>query len=240
MSQRGRPGLLVSVRSAAEAELALAGGADLIDVKEPRNGALGAAEPAVWGEVLRTVAGRVPVSAALGELLDEDVCELAAQARGLAFAKLGLAGCQKRDGWLRRWFAALDALPRSASAVPVAYADWPAAEAPSPSVALALAAQSRAKTLLLDTFDKRRGNLLEVLSWDSLAEIAAEARRAGVRLVLAGSLDAAAIARLLLLAPAWFGVRGAACRGGRSGTIETALVKSLVRSVMSAGRKAAG
>jgi uncharacterized protein (UPF0264 family) len=36
-------GLLVSVRDAAEAADALAGGADLIDVKEPNAGSLGAA-----------------------------------------------------------------------------------------------------------------------------------------------------------------------------------------------------
>ena len=34
-------GLLVSVRSAEEAEIALAGGANLIDIKEPSRGALG-------------------------------------------------------------------------------------------------------------------------------------------------------------------------------------------------------
>ena len=38
------PGLLVSVRSAAEALSALAGGADVIDVKEPNRGSLGAAD----------------------------------------------------------------------------------------------------------------------------------------------------------------------------------------------------
>ena len=37
------PGLLVSVRSAAEAITALEAGADVIDVKEPSRGALGAA-----------------------------------------------------------------------------------------------------------------------------------------------------------------------------------------------------
>ena len=41
---RDRPGLLVSVRSADEAIAALAGGADVIDVKEPNRGALGAAD----------------------------------------------------------------------------------------------------------------------------------------------------------------------------------------------------
>ena len=65
-------GLLVSVRSAAEARIALEAGADLIDVKEPRRGALGAADPAVWKDVCRAVAGRVPVSVALGELVGFD------------------------------------------------------------------------------------------------------------------------------------------------------------------------
>ena len=62
--------LLVSVRSAAEAEAALAGGAALIDVKEPARGALGRADDAVIADVVRAVAGRAPVSAALGELRD--------------------------------------------------------------------------------------------------------------------------------------------------------------------------
>ena len=62
--------LLVSVRSAEEAEAALHGGAALIDVKEPRRGALGRASDGILADVVRTVAGRRPVSAALGELLN--------------------------------------------------------------------------------------------------------------------------------------------------------------------------
>ena len=41
-------GLLVSVRSADEARTALAGGATVIDVKEPERGPLGRADPATW------------------------------------------------------------------------------------------------------------------------------------------------------------------------------------------------
>jgi uncharacterized protein (UPF0264 family) len=63
--------LLVSVRSAAEAEAALAGGAALIDVKEPARGSLGRADEAVIRAVLGAVAGRRPVSAALGELAEK-------------------------------------------------------------------------------------------------------------------------------------------------------------------------
>src|SRR3712207_4897772 len=64
--------LLVSVRSAEEAEAALAGGADLIDVKEPRGGSLGRAEDWVLAGVLRRVSGRRPVSAAMGGLRGQE------------------------------------------------------------------------------------------------------------------------------------------------------------------------
>ncbi|MBV9124193.1 MAG: hypothetical protein JO112_12620, partial [Planctomycetes bacterium] len=64
-------GLLVSVRSAVEAEAALAGGATLIDVKEPAHGSLGRALDAILEEVVACVGGQCPVSAALGELREE-------------------------------------------------------------------------------------------------------------------------------------------------------------------------
>ncbi|HEY3395272.1 MAG TPA: (5-formylfuran-3-yl)methyl phosphate synthase [Lacipirellulaceae bacterium] len=66
----GRPGLLVSVRGAGEALEALAGGADVIDVKEPKRGSLGAADAPTIAEVVRAVNGRATVTAALGELME--------------------------------------------------------------------------------------------------------------------------------------------------------------------------
>ena len=69
-------GLLVSVRSVAEAEIALAGGAAIIDVKEPSRGALGRADDTIIADIVRSVAGRAPVSAALGELIDTTVVDI--------------------------------------------------------------------------------------------------------------------------------------------------------------------
>src|SRR5689334_14696969 len=69
--------LLVSVRDAAEARDAVEAGADLIDVKEPQAVSLGAAAPQIVAEIIQAVAGRRPVSVALGELIDH---------RGLAAA----------------------------------------------------------------------------------------------------------------------------------------------------------
>jgi uncharacterized protein (UPF0264 family) len=221
--------LLVSVRSADESEAALAGGADVIDVKEPRRGALGPADPDVWREVLFAVGKRAITSVALGELLSDPAESLAPQAAGFRYAKIGLAGCHKASGWISRWKGAAGSLPRGTLPVPVAYADWPRAAAPAPSVALWLAQRSPARLLLIDTFDKSSGSLLDVLSWEALREVARDARQAGVRLALAGSLTSATIARAVKLSPAYVGVRGAACAGGRGGTIELARVKSLAR-----------
>src|SRR5262245_5912278 len=89
------PRLLVSVRSAAEAETALAGGAAVIDVKEPAYGPLGKASDRVIREVAKTVAGRTRMSAAMGELLAS--WSLNPPAAGLSWGKYGLSGYALRD-----------------------------------------------------------------------------------------------------------------------------------------------
>src|SRR2546421_8597639 len=94
------PGLLVSVRSAVEAVAALHGGAALIDVKEPRRGSLGRAEDATIAAVVACIAGRVPVSAALGELVEPESVPYAGS--GLAFMKWGLAGVVAAGNWQLR------------------------------------------------------------------------------------------------------------------------------------------
>lgn len=224
-------GLLVSVRSADEAAVALAGGADIIDLKEPRNGSLGAADPRVWREVIDLVAGRAIVSAALGELFDGSMEQLAKQTWGLQFAKIGLAGCGRDSSWLRRFGHVASLLPRDVQPVPVAYADWEAAAAPPPTAVLQLTAEADGSLLLVDTHDKQAGNLLIHLDMPALANIARQGAARGVRLALAGSLDEQAITQLSSLTPAYFGVRGAACSGGRDGVIDLGRVKSLAAHV---------
>src|SRR5688572_22177610 len=95
---RSSPGLLVSVRSAEEAVAALAGGADVIDVKEPNRGPLGAADPQTIAEIVRVVRGRVPVTAAAGELLDAGergaTRPVESLLSGVSLFKIGLRGCR--------------------------------------------------------------------------------------------------------------------------------------------------
>ena len=123
--------LLVSVRDVDEADLALQAGVDLIDLKEPHRGAPGAVAPEIVRAAVELVDGRLPTSAALGELTDWHPGVAAALPAGLNFAKLGLAGCAEFADWPQHWEAALAQLPTWVGSVAVVYADWPAARARS-------------------------------------------------------------------------------------------------------------
>jgi (5-formylfuran-3-yl)methyl phosphate synthase len=87
--------LLVSVANAEDAAAALAGGADVIDAKNPLAGALGAVSADVLREIHATVAGARLVTAAIGDAADETEIERAAgrlSAAGAALVKVGFAG----------------------------------------------------------------------------------------------------------------------------------------------------
>jgi (5-formylfuran-3-yl)methyl phosphate synthase len=224
--------LLVSVRSAEEAEAALAGGAAVIDIKEPDRGALGAADPQTWRAVLSAVGGRAPVSAALGELFRNGcgtapAAALAVETTGLAFAKIGLAGAANCRDWQQQWHAVLNRLPQSVAPVAVAYADWPAAETPRPEEVIDAGAELGCTLLLVDTFGKTRGNLLSHLPLPALEDVTRRARRRGMQVVLAGSLTKRLVRDVLPLSPALVAVRGAACKSDRRSAIDAALVREL-------------
>lgn len=222
-------GLLVSVRDAEESQAALDGGADLIDVKDPAEGALGKAADSTILEVLRTVGGRRPVSAAFGELLERHPCSLPA----LAFAKWGLAGCAVRLDWRQRLLAL--ATGTETRVVTVAYADWRCAQAPCLDEVVAFACENPEGILLIDTHCKEaagpagttRPTLLDWLSKEEIEAILRACRRVGVRVALAGSLGDQEIRLLAPLRPDWFAVRGAACDRGRHGTVTAERVRRL-------------
>src|SRR5689334_2536409 len=152
----GPPGLLVSVRNELEARTALESGADLIDVKEPNRGALGAADYDAIKSIVRVVNGQAPVSAALGELIDHMRNNSIGRIKlpgGVALFKLGLAGCNQIQDWQSHWnsvLASVCALANGANIQPVAvaYADWRAAHAPSPDHVLEAAVNVGCPALL--------------------------------------------------------------------------------------------
>jgi uncharacterized protein (UPF0264 family) len=233
--------LLVSVANEAEAVAAMAGGADLIDAKDPLAGPLGP----VSLEALRAIHGRVggalPVTAALGDASDEASVEAVARAfasAGATFVKLGFAG--NRSG--ARAAASLAAAVLGTKAqngrcgvVAVAYADADKADAPSPTAVVAAAWRAGAAGVLLDTADKRGPGLCTLFTPSDLAAWVKDARDAGLLVALAGRLTAEDIPCVRDTGADIVGVRGAACAGGRTGHIASAQVKMLADLVRGNG-----
>lgn len=216
--------LLVSVTSADEAREAVENGADLIDVKDPRRGSLGAATTQVWRDVLAAVEDEVPVSAALGELSEPASIGLARETAGLHFAKVGLAGCAKLD-WRERWSEWRAALAPGLRTVAVVYADWRTCGAPSPFELLQFAQSQDVSHVLLDTCDKSLGSLRGIWSDEEIEDFCAERMSDGLCLVVAGSLRLEDLSFILPIEPDYVAVRGAVCRGDRTGPLDGALVR---------------
>jgi len=224
-------GLLLSVRNPSEAALAVAAGAQIIDVKEPDRGPLGRPLARVVDQVVAAVAARAPVSVALGELLDWDRSDWADFPRGVAFAKFGLAGCGRRTHWARQWHDVLMGLPVGVGPVAVIYADWVAAAAPPPAQVLDAATENRCAAVLIDTFDKSRGPLLSWFNFPQLSTLTNEIRQRHMLVVLGGSLGLDTIPLVLPLRPDYVAVRQAACRGARNGPLDPSLARRLAMLV---------
>lgn len=220
-------GLLVSVRNAREAEAALRGGADIVDVKEPKFGSLGAASADVWQQVATLLNGQALLSVACGELIDFEPDQGARLPESTSFAKIGLAGCAGLSDWPDRWRRAWECLSVSVQRVAVCYVDQQRAQSPSWQQILEQAPAADCKCLLLDTFDKLAGNLLTHWSRSQLARVVDQAAAQGLFVVAAGSLANRHLGTVYGAGVRFVAVRGAVCRTGRTGPLDGDLVKEL-------------
>lgn len=215
--------MLASVAGAQEAEIALAHGADIIDLKDTTNGAFGAVSPDTVRTTLGTVSGRRPVSAVSGELPMEPAALLGAATAiadaGAEYVKVGLFPGVQRTDCIR----ALSQLAHRTKLVGVFFADEGADQALIPVMA-----ESGFVAVMLDTARKGNGGLLGHKDISELADFVDAARAKGLLAGLAGSLEAPDIPRLLLLAPDILGFRGALCaRGDRSGSLDSAAIDEI-------------
>jgi uncharacterized protein (UPF0264 family) len=226
--------LLVSVRDAAEARAAIAGGVDLLDAKEPTAGALGAVSPAVFAAILAATPAHLAVSVALGEVDDprglaRTITALPFRAgQGPCYAKFALRVADAAaPALLHAAVAASEAHPARPRIIAVTFADAQAAGVVPPIALLRAAARTGVHGLLLDTFTKDGRNLLDFLPSDFLGAWIDGVRTEGLLAAVAGSLEASHVPLVQRMGADVFGVRGAACVGGRSGQVDAARVRAL-------------
>jgi len=220
------PRLLVSVGSPAEVLEAVHGGADIIDFKDPARGALGMVSPMLFESLVEACESAavarnrsIPLSAALGEVTDWRSGQPAVTLNeAIQFAKLGMSGLAAFTDWDQQWLRvrqSFDARRRHALQwVAVAYADAAAAHSPPLPEVIRAAAATHCAGVLVDTWAKSRGSLLDHLTLEELTCAAAQCHHAGLFLALAGRLATSHVPTLRAIEPDVIGIRSAACRRG--------------------------
>ncbi len=217
-------GFLASVASPAEAQRVCALGVDVIDLKDPTRGALGALHE-----------DSVRASALLPDnntLLSATIGDLPVYARELEARVIGMHACGVdivKVGVFDRTLSPfmLSVLERLAgrgiSMVLVFFAElYPAA------IDFQQLRRGGITGVMLDTCEKANGNLRDKLDDGALAEFVNQAQHSGLLTGLAGSLTCADIMPLLRINPDYLGFRAALCQQHRrTAQIDTAKVAEI-------------
>ena len=212
------PRLLVSVRSLHEAREALAGGADIVDIKEPSRGSLGRADIRVLHEIADDdeLYRRAPITAALGDLRDYADLQLATAGlpSALSLAKIGFAGERSRHDWPARFSRVIEARRGHISILPVAYADADRADSPPVGDIVQLAIRTGSPFVLIDTYVKDGRGFWDWLDAETWCQFWKQCRASSVAIAVAGALRAGDLEQFVECPPSVIAVRGAACAAG--------------------------
>lgn len=200
--------MLASVTSVNEALLALQENADIIDLKQPAAGALGALDIGLVKTIVAALENRCPVSATIGDMpMQAEPIFNAVQnmsATGVDYIKIGFFADSSA------WPATIDKLSaltqQNLALIAVLFAD----QQPDMSI-IPVLKQAGFKGVMLDTQDKQRGSLNQIMNSADLQNFVNLAKNQHLLCGLAGSLTLASIPSLLAYQADYLGFRGALC-----------------------------
>lgn len=201
-------GMLASVNSLDEALLVSRLGVDIIDLKQPSQGALGALDTVDVRCIVECLGSNIPISATIGDLpMQATLLSGAVEsmiATGVDYVKIGFFP----DG---DWDACIEGLTPSArqghALIAVLFADTQPDFTVIPSLA-----KAGFRGVMLDTQDKSAGSLTQCMPMPLLQAFVDSAKSYGLLTGLAGSLRLADVGPLSLLGADYLGFRGALCR----------------------------
>lgn len=225
--------LMISVLSAAEAREALSGGAEILDVKNPAEGSLGAQSPQVIRRIKALSRGLIEMSAAIGDLPNlpgtAALAALGAATCGADYIKVGLKGPRNEEEAIALLCEMRKAVRGfSASIIAAGYADFHRAGAWNPLSLPSVAAAAGIKGCLLDTAIKDGQALFDFLDMQTLRRLIGQAHAAGLLFGLSGSLREKDLPLVQELGADIAGLRTAVCRNlQRSEPLEAARIRQL-------------
>lgn len=223
--------LLVSPMNMEEAQAALAGGADILDVKNPKEGSLGANFPWVIRSVADLARGKVPVSATIGDMEFKpgtaSLAALGAASSGADYVKAGLLGvktCDQAEEMLKAIVRAVKDLDPKKKVVASGYSDYLRVGSISPMLLPAAASEAGADVVMVDTAIKDGKPTFDFMGEKDLADFIELGHSNDLEVALAGSIGFPHLETLLRLQPDIIGVRGIVCGGDRRSAVKEELV----------------
>ncbi|NMC10716.1 MAG: (5-formylfuran-3-yl)methyl phosphate synthase [Methanothrix sp.] len=230
--------LLVSPMNVIEARSALLGGADILDVKNPREGSLGANFPWAIRAVVDLANGRVPVSATIGDLDFKpgtaSLAALGAAVAGADYIKAGLLGVktpEQAEEMLQGIVRSVKDYDPAKKVVASGYSDYLRAGSISPMLLPEAAAKAGADVVMVDTAIKDGRPTFDFMGEQDLARFIALGHTNGLQVALAGSIGFAHLGLLRRLDPDIIGVRGIVCGGDRKAAVQKELVEKVKREL---------
>ncbi|KKG08915.1 hypothetical protein EO95_10435 [Methanosarcina sp. 1.H.T.1A.1] len=227
--------LLVSPINKEEAIIASRGGADIVDVKNPKEGSLGANFPWVIRDIKEVVNGRQPISATIGDFNYKPgtaaLAALGAAASGADYIKVGLYDIQTEAQALElltKITRAVKDYDPSKKVVASGYSDYKRINSISPILLPAVAAEAGVDVVMVDTGIKDGKSTFEFMDEKELTEFTDLAHEHGLENAIAGSLKFEDLPVLERIGPDIIGVRGMVCGGDRRTAIRQELVEKLV------------
>jgi uncharacterized protein (UPF0264 family) len=226
--------LLVSPSSEEEALECVKGKADIIDVKNPAEGSLGASFPWIIRNIRELVPRNIPISATIGDVPFKPgtvaLAALGAAQAGASFVKVGLFGTRTLEEALEVMKAVtqtVDEYSLSISVVAAGYAEGERINSLSPAFLPVVASETACDYVMIDTFDKTSSaTLFDCIPFNTLENFMHQARDLQLGTALGGGIQLEHIPILKQLQPEIVGIRSAVCeRGDRlQGKIRSELV----------------
>lgn len=235
--------VLGSPISLDEAKILYEGGVDIIDVKNVKEGSLGASFP--W--IIQEVVGAFPTnpamkfSATLGDLPYKPgtaaLAALGAAVSGVHYVKAGLYGArtyQEAKEMMQAVVKACKSYRPTVTVVAAGYADYRRFGGLGTADLVAAARDASADLVMVDTAIKDGSTLFDALSFEEIEEFVQAAKAASLQVALAGSVQHAHIPLLKRLKPDVVGVRGTLCsKSDRTKGIDLDRVREFVHAVKS-------
>jgi uncharacterized protein (UPF0264 family) len=226
--------LLVSPMNLEEAKAAMAGGADILDVKNPKEGSLGANFPWAIRAVKDMASGKVPVSATIGDLEYKpgtaSLAALGAAVSGADFIKAGLLGTKTSEQakeMLVGIVRAVKEFDAGKMVVASGYSDYGRVGSISPMLLPEAAAETDADIVMVDTAIKDGRSTFEFMSEKELRDFIDLGHASGLKVAIAGTIGFEHLDLLKKINPDIIGVRGIVCGGDRNSSIRADLVEKL-------------